>query len=97
MTKEQQTKDDGITKEDIMCHVIKQAKAVKRHLNDCCTRQLPPLTEPLDTFFYKSAASKSNKINRINVMSETFSNILQQSTGSEDIGTRISELYRLIN
>ena len=39
LDKYQQNKDGAITKEVIMLHVIKQAKAVKWPLNDCWTRQ----------------------------------------------------------
>ena len=99
--KEQQIKDDAITKEDIMCHVIKQTKAVKRRLNDCWTRQLLPLTEPLETIHFSNSigSSKQHKIHKINspAMIETTPNVSQQSTGEEDIGTKTSELYRLIN
>ena len=102
MPKEQRTKDDVVIKKDIMDHVIKQTKALKGPRKDCWTRQLSPLTQPLETPNSTQPVGSlqtqytGNMINQP-IMSETNSGLSQQSTGEKDIGAQISELYRLIN
>ena len=112
LDKYQQNKDDAITKEVILQHVIKEAKAVKWRLNDCWTRQLIEQNKPLENLTNESVPQIHSQNQQLNLSSHIsiysirnnqyliqypkMSEVSEMSAGVEDLEARIAELYRLI-